>query len=191
MRHRRIRAQLVGTLAVLLAGAGAPSATADPTPAPLPTKGLGSPANPCPAGMTPTLLTSPAPAQAPRQTPRTTPADPNVTTYPDGHMVRQSCALAAPAPMKGPVIAPPDTPHVSYVLADMTTGEILAAKAAHALLYPASTLKTLTSLVALPKLDPKQVVVATADDVNADGTRASSHNERVCGTFVGADPGLS
>ncbi len=53
----------------------------------------------------------------------------------------------------------------------MTTGEVLAAKAPHALLYPASTLKTLTSLVALPKLDPKQVVVATAADVNVEGTR--------------------
>jgi D-alanyl-D-alanine carboxypeptidase (penicillin-binding protein 5/6) len=69
------------------------------------------------------------------------------------------------------VPAPPDIPHVSYVLADMGSAEVLAAKSPHALLYPASTLKTLTALVALPRLDPKQVVVATADDANAEGTR--------------------
>jgi len=147
--------------------------------------------------MTPALMTAAAPSRAPRPgTTRSTTPDPNVTTYADGHTVRQSCVVAAPVPMKGPVIAPehtvggsglagpgvltdrspgvpapPDTPHVSFVLADMTTGEVLAAKAPHALLYPASTLKTLTSLVALPKLDPKQVIVAIPEDVNVDGTR--------------------
>jgi D-alanyl-D-alanine carboxypeptidase (penicillin-binding protein 5/6) len=69
------------------------------------------------------------------------------------------------------VPSPPDLPHVSYVLADLQTGEIIAAKSAHALLYPASTLKTLTALVALPKLDPKRVITADAQDVAADGTR--------------------
>ena len=196
MTHPRLRALLLASaLAGLLVGVVAAPAAADSTPAPVPTQGLGSPANPCPSGMTPTLVTSPAP-KAPRQSARATTADPNVTTYPDGHTVRQACALAAPVPLQGPVIAPehtvggsglagngvltdrsagvpapPETPHVSYVLADMTTGEVLAAKAPHALLYPASTLKTLTALVAMPKLDAKQVVVATADDVNVDGTR--------------------
>ena len=196
MTHRRLRTLLLASaLAGLLVGVVAAPAAADSTPAPSPTQGLGSAANPCPSGMTPTLVTSPAP-KAPRQSARPTTADPNVTTYPDGHTVRQSCAIAAPVPLQGPVIAPehtvggsglagkgvladrsagvpapPETPHASYVLADMTTGEVLAAKAPHALLYPASTLKTLTSLVALPKLDPKQVVVATAADVNVEGTR--------------------
>ncbi len=139
MTHRRLRTLLFASaLAGLLVGVAAAPAAADSTPAPAPTQGLGSPANPCPSGMTPTLVTSPAP-KAPRQAARPTTADPNVTTYPDGHTVRQSCAIAAPVPLQGPVIAPehtvggsglagkgvltdrsagvpapPETPHASY-----------------------------------------------------------------------------
>lgn len=65
----------------------------------------------------------------------------------------------------------PDVGDVSYVLADLDTGEILAAKSPHAWLRPASTLKTLTALTLIPRLDPKQVVVATDDQVAANGTR--------------------
>ena len=60
---------------------------------------------------------------------------------------------------------------VSYVIADMDTGQVLAAKNPHAWLLPASTLKTLTALVVLPALDPSTKVTATDDEVNADGTR--------------------
>ena len=70
------------------------------------------------------------------------------------------------------VPAPPAVLDVSYVVADLDTGEILAAKAAHAWLRPASTLKALTALTLLPRLDPGQVVVATEEHVGANGTRA-------------------
>lgn len=66
----------------------------------------------------------------------------------------------------------PDVGDVSYVLADLDTGEILAAKSPHAWLRPASTLKVLTALTLIPRLDPKQVVVATKEQVEAEGTRA-------------------
>ncbi len=69
------------------------------------------------------------------------------------------------------VSAPPIVSDVSYVVADMDTGQILAAKDAHAWLLPASTLKTLTSLVVLPALDPARSVTVTDDEANADGTR--------------------
>lgn len=69
------------------------------------------------------------------------------------------------------VPAPPTVSDVSYVVADMDTGAILAAKDPHAWLLPASTLKTLTSLVALPALDPATSVTATDSEANADGTR--------------------
>lgn len=107
------------------------------------------------------------------------------------------CRNAAPTPFKAPrwdresvvggarlaeagvvvdlptgVPAPPEVLDVSYVLADLDTGEILAAKAPHAWLRPASTLKTLTALTLLPRLDPKAVVTATDDHVGANGTRA-------------------
>ena len=58
------------------------------------------------------------------------------------------------------VVAPPEVYDVSYVVADLDSGEILAAKSPHAWLRPASTLKTLTALTLLPVLNPRGVVVA-------------------------------
>ena len=66
---------------------------------------------------------------------------------------------------------PPDTGDVSWLLADNSTGEILAAKHPHALLRPASTLKTLEAVTLMPRLDPKQVVIATKEHVAANGSR--------------------
>ncbi|GAA2022015.1 D-alanyl-D-alanine carboxypeptidase family protein [Terrabacter terrae] len=69
------------------------------------------------------------------------------------------------------VPAPPEVYDVSYVVADLGTGEILAAKSPHAWLRPASTLKTLTALTLMPHLDPKRVVVAGQDAQDAAGSR--------------------
>lgn len=69
------------------------------------------------------------------------------------------------------VPAPPTVYDVSYVIADLKTGEILAAKSPHAWLRPASTLKTLTALTLMPRLDPKRVVVAGKDAQQAAGSR--------------------
>jgi len=66
---------------------------------------------------------------------------------------------------------PPALKDVSWVLADLATGEVVAAKAAHARLLPASTLKTLTALTLIPRVDPARAYTATATDANADGTR--------------------
>ena len=67
----------------------------------------------------------------------------------------------------------------SWVLADLTTGQVVAAKAPHAKLLPASTLKTLTALTLIPRVHPAHTITATAGDANADGTR------------VGIVPGLN
>lgn len=69
------------------------------------------------------------------------------------------------------VPAPPEVYDVSYVVADLETGEILAAKSPHAWLRPASTLKTLTALTLMPRLDPRRVVVAGQDAQDAAGSR--------------------
>ncbi|WP_256793845.1 D-alanyl-D-alanine carboxypeptidase family protein [Terrabacter sp. Ter38] len=69
------------------------------------------------------------------------------------------------------VPAPPEVYDVSYVVADLDTGEVLAAKSPHAWLRPASTLKTLTALTLMPRLDPRQVVVAGQDAQDAAGSR--------------------
>ena len=60
----------------------------------------------------------------------------------------------------------------SYLLADLTTGEVLAAKDPHGRLRPASTLKILTALTLLPELDPAAVYTAQWEDANAEGSRA-------------------
>jgi D-alanyl-D-alanine carboxypeptidase (penicillin-binding protein 5/6) len=69
------------------------------------------------------------------------------------------------------VPGPPTLKNVSWVLADLDTGEVIAAKAPHAKLLPASTLKTLTALTLIPKVPPTKVVRPTQADANADGTR--------------------
>ena len=69
------------------------------------------------------------------------------------------------------VAAPPEVYDVSYVIADLGSGEILAAKSPHAWLRPASTLKALTALTLIPRLDPRRVVVASREAQAAAGTR--------------------
>jgi len=66
---------------------------------------------------------------------------------------------------------PPAVRDVAYVVADLDSGEVIAAKAAHAWLRPASTLKTLTALTLIPRVDPDDTVIATDEHVAAEGTR--------------------
>jgi D-alanyl-D-alanine carboxypeptidase (penicillin-binding protein 5/6) len=73
---------------------------------------------------------------------------------------------------------PPAVRASAYVVADIDTGEVLAAKAPHAKLRPASTLKTLTALVLLPRLKKSDVVVGTDADAGIEGSK------------VGVYPGL-
>jgi serine-type D-Ala-D-Ala carboxypeptidase (penicillin-binding protein 5/6) len=95
-------------------------------------------------------------------------------------------AQAAPgAPVGGPqlsrggvivnlvpgVPAPPTMPGASFLIADMDTGQILAARAPHAPHRPASTLKTLTALTLIPRLDPNQMIMVKPQDVRAEGSR--------------------
>lgn len=46
----------------------------------------------------------------------------------------------------------------AWIVADLDTGQVLAARDPHARYRPASTLKTLTALTLIPRLDPKTVV---------------------------------
>lgn len=59
----------------------------------------------------------------------------------------------------------------SFVVADLDSGAVFAARNPHLPSSPASTLKTLTALVLLPRLNPATVVVGSQDDANVDGTR--------------------
>jgi serine-type D-Ala-D-Ala carboxypeptidase (penicillin-binding protein 5/6) len=80
--------------------------------------------------------------------------------------------------MAGDVPPPPAVPSASWLVADLDTGEVLAAKAPHARLRPASTLKTLTALVLLPRLKLAATVVGSDEDAGIEGSK------------VGVYPGL-
>ncbi|MDQ1617394.1 MAG: hypothetical protein QOJ60_3333, partial [Actinomycetota bacterium] len=59
----------------------------------------------------------------------------------------------------------------SFLLADLTTGDVLAAKNPHGRLRPASAQKILTAITVLPRLDPDAVYRARWADANAVGSR--------------------
>ena len=58
-----------------------------------------------------------------------------------------------------------------WLVADAGTGAVLAARDPHGRYYPASTLKTLTLLTLLPRLDPDAVVAGTPEDEQVEGSR--------------------
>ena len=118
-------------------------------------------------------LTAPA-AAAPRPKPAATPTlpVPRATVQPlqsVGGPKLAATGLVTDLPPGVP--APPSLQDVAWLLADLDTGEVLAAKAPHARLLPASTLKTLTALTLIPQVPKEQVIKATAADAAADGTR--------------------
>ncbi len=55
----------------------------------------------------------------------------------------------------------PDVPASAYLIADAGTGQVLAAKDPHGLFPPASTLKMLTAITLIPRLNPNATVLAT------------------------------
>ncbi|MER5619795.1 D-alanyl-D-alanine carboxypeptidase [Streptosporangium sp. NPDC002544] len=68
------------------------------------------------------------------------------------------------------VKAPPKTAAKAYVIADAETGAVLAAKDAHGRYLPASTLKALTALTLIPKLDKNRRVRPSTRAVNEEGS---------------------
>ncbi len=77
----------------------------------------------------------------------------------------------------GRAVPLPAVPASAYVIADATTGEVIAAKDPHGLFPPASTLKVLTAITMLPRLRPDQTVLATR--------RAASVEPNIVGLIPG------
>ena len=68
----------------------------------------------------------------------------------------------------------PPIPNVSaqgWLVADVGSGEVLAARNAHGRFLPASTLKTLTAVALLPGLDLTRSYDPTWEDVNIEGSK--------------------
>ncbi|MEV0236550.1 D-alanyl-D-alanine carboxypeptidase [Nonomuraea sp. NPDC050786] len=77
-----------------------------------------------------------------------------------------SHGLVAPEGVK----KPPKNEATSFVIADVDTGDVLAAKDAHGRYLPASTLKTLTAVTLIPKLDKNRRVRPSENACNQEGT---------------------
>jgi D-alanyl-D-alanine carboxypeptidase (penicillin-binding protein 5/6) len=132
---------LAAVISTALTTAPVPVTSSAPAPAPA--------VVPCPYVTTPTI--PPTPASPPR--------DPGVPVLGGADLGTTGLATAPGVP------APPTLSAVSWVVADLDTGAVLAACDPHLRRRPASVQKLLLAETALPKLDPNQVVDATAEDL--------------------------
>ncbi|MGZ4537336.1 MAG: D-alanyl-D-alanine carboxypeptidase family protein [Nocardioidaceae bacterium] len=97
------------------------------------------------------------------------PAAADVVTPPVGGAKLASTGIVVDAsPGTKPL---PKLSAASYLLADATTGEVLAAKNPHGKLRPASTLKILTAVTLLPQLSADSVYTAKWEDANVEGSK--------------------
>lgn len=76
------------------------------------------------------------------------------------------CGLVYPAGAG----APPETTAASWVVQDLDTGAVLAAKNPHARERPASLIKTLLALVVITELKPSDVIHPTVEDASQECT---------------------
>jgi D-alanyl-D-alanine carboxypeptidase (penicillin-binding protein 5/6) len=132
-------------LAVVLPLAPAGAVVRDPS-----VPGSGAAVVPCPYTTTPTI--PPTPPSPPR--------DPSAPLVGGDRLGTAGLAVPVGA------TAPPTLSAMSWVVADLDTGEVLGACAPHLRRRPASVQKLLLAATALPKLDPQLVVEATAEDLN-------------------------
>ena len=93
-------------------------------------------------------------------TPASPPRDPSAPVVGGSQMATTALAVPAGVP------APPAVSAMSWVVADLDSGAVLGACDPHLRRRPASVQKLLLAETALPKLDPDQVVEATAADLN-------------------------
>jgi D-alanyl-D-alanine carboxypeptidase (penicillin-binding protein 5/6) len=77
------------------------------------------------------------------------------------------CGIVQPEGSK----APPAVTAATWVVSDLESGAVLAAKDPHARERPASLIKVLLSIVVIRELRPDTVVVGTQEDANQEGTR--------------------
>jgi len=77
------------------------------------------------------------------------------------------CGVVLPAGVPAP---PADNTATSWLVQDLDTGEVLAAKDPHGRHRPASLIKTLLALVVIKELEPDRVVTVTAEDAAQECT---------------------
>jgi serine-type D-Ala-D-Ala carboxypeptidase (penicillin-binding protein 5/6) len=142
----------------------------------VPGTAIAAPARPTPSPTAPMTTRTPHPLptvdpHAPTPT-APWPGRPPVGSAPDGSTVggerlaTRSVTVAPGAPRLPVGLTAP-----AWLVADLGTGQVLAARDPHGRYYPASTLKTLTLLTLAPRLPASGVVTATDDDERIEGTR--------------------
>jgi D-alanyl-D-alanine carboxypeptidase (penicillin-binding protein 5/6) len=95
------------------------------------------------------------------------PAPLEVPTVPVGGPRMAECGLVTPS---GALNPPDGNTAVSWVVQDLDTGAVVAAKDPHARQRPASLIKTLLALVVVTELSPERVIVATKEDAEQECT---------------------
>jgi len=129
---------------------------------------LGAPAQPaCP------VAAAPGPPVDASEVPLPGQAEPPPLPVPDppvGGPGMGTCGVVSP----DGVAPPPPVDVESYVLADLDTGEVLAAKLPHARLRPASLLKTLTGLLVARQVPMDEVITATQADADQEARGSAS-----------------
>lgn len=68
-------------------------------------------------------------------------------------------------------VVPEEQTAAAWIVFDLDSGEVIAAKDPHGRYRPASIIKALIALVAIEELDPDAVYTATASDANMEGSR--------------------
>ncbi|MFG1872834.1 D-alanyl-D-alanine carboxypeptidase family protein [Micromonospora arborensis] len=125
--------------------------------APAPVAAAGAPAGPtvrCPR------VPAPAMSRPPRPTPP--PAVPEQRVV--GGAALDTAGLVVPAD----AAAPPGITATSWLVADLDSGQVLGGCGPHEYGTPASVQKLLLAATMLPRLDPKETVTVTADDMNIE-----------------------
>ncbi|WP_188829719.1 D-alanyl-D-alanine carboxypeptidase family protein [Nocardia camponoti] len=97
-----------------------------------------------------------------------TPSPLPVPRDPIGGQRMGECGLVLP---KGAPPVPEEISATSWLVADLDTGRVLAAKDPHGRYRSASTMKIALAIVALRTLDMDKVVIGTQADADVDGTR--------------------
>ena len=173
LTRRGIAAALGVAICVLPAvtpSAVTPSArAADPTPVPAPLVDLDDD----------TASPSASPSASPPSSLPSSPSD-HFTLSPDSDVLggSQLAKRGAVADLSAGAAQLPQVKARTWLLADATTGEVLAAKNAHKARRPASTLKTLTALTLLPQLEPQATWIGTARAQNTYGSKAGIRKGR-------------
>ncbi|MDQ3154972.1 MAG: D-alanyl-D-alanine carboxypeptidase [Actinomycetota bacterium] len=157
-------AALAVAVAVLGAGAGAGAGTGLAQPSVPPSPVATPDTDDCPyrTGPPPPVDTSEAPLPG-EPTPEPLP----LPEEPVGGEEMGECGVVLPP---GADLLPVGITATSWVIADLDTGAVLAAKDPHARHRPASTMKLLTALVAGTLLPPDRVVVGTQSDADQEGS---------------------